>query len=97
MGARAKGGGESTGLKPEAIAIFYFFVSERERERERREKGERERERGTRAGWVVATAGGGGVAGFWFLQGVLGGGRMNLGSGGSESEREREREREKTS
>ena len=41
---------------------------------------------GGEAGWVVA--GGGELAGFWFLQGVLGGRRMDLGSGeGEEGER----------
>ena len=77
-GSPSEGGvGSRRACGPRAFAIFYFFCV--------RERGDRSwASMGAEGKWVVAAGGGGGssrrrgvgeVAGFWFLQGVLGGGR----------------------
>ena len=78
VGARAKGGGESTGLWPDGLAIFYFFCVRPDFRRQVCGSGS---SRGGREGAEVGRRGAeggrkedGGSAGFWVLQGIHGGG-----------------------
>ena len=96
-----RGMGNRRACGPRALQFFIFFVLEGEGEGEGEGGPELGfhgcgREVGRRGGGGRRGAGGGGeVARFWFLQGVLGGGRRGgRNESGFGGERERERERE---